>query len=151
MNTQAKKVADAIVANDIAFNELVDILADALPELDYTLEAVSAFAKSVKGFLPKGDKPNIGNIVNACHMAGADRKVAFWFTCQKGLGLCKDPSVIPHLDKLYGKSKRQENANSKKTKKTKIQQAFDSVSKTIDKLGLNKAQRDALAELIKGI
>ena len=141
-NTNAKTVANAIVANDKTFNELVELLATALLELDYTLEAVAGFAKSVKGFIPKDVKPNIGNIVNACYMAGADRKVAYWFTCQKGLGLCKDPSVIPHLDKLYGKSKRQ--STSGKDKKSEIEKAVD----YIEKLGMSANQLTELSKII---
>lgn len=144
-----KKVAAAIVTSEKALEALVELLADNLSELDYTAEAVNAFGASVKKHLPKGTKPNVMNMVNACHMAGADRKVSYWFV--QGLAICKDPSIIPHLNKLYGQSDRQAKANSNKPKKTKIQQAFDSVSKTIEKLGLTKAQRDALAEMIKGI
>ena len=140
--TNAKTVANAIVANEKTFDELVEILATALPELDYTLEAVAGFAKSVKGFIPKGLKPNVGNIVNACCAAGGDRKVAFWFT--KGLGICKDPSIIPHLDKLYGQSKRQAKANASKTEKTEVEKAVD----YIEKLGMSANQLTELAKII---
>lgn len=148
MNTSnAKNVAQAITDNEKTFNKLVELLADTLPTLDYTLEAVAGFAKSVKGFIPKGIKPNVGNVVNACCAAGADRKVAFWFT--KGLGICKDPSIIPHLDKLYTKSTRQAKANAQKEEKSEAQILFELVTKRMEKM--DKKQADAFRKLIKAI
>jgi hypothetical protein len=147
MQDTTKLVAIAIVENEKSLEALVDLLAANLSDLDYTAEAVNAFAEGVRKHLPKGMKPNVMNMVNACHMAGADRKVSYWFV--QGLKICKDPSIIPHLNKLYDKSNRQAKANALKEEKSEAQALFDLVSKRLEKM--DKKQSNAFKKLIKAI
>lgn len=142
-----KKVAAAIVTSEKALEALVELLADNLSELDYTAEAVNAFGASVKKHLPKGTKPNVMNMVNACHMAGADRKVSYWFV--QGLAICKDPSIIPHLNKLYGQSDRQAKANASKEEKSEAQALFELVTKRLEKMDNKQAAQ--FKKLVKAI
>ena len=149
MNTQAKKVAAAIVTSEKAYDELVDLLASTLSELDYESEVVNAFAKDVKKGFPAKFKPSVGMMVAACHEAGADRKVTYWFVGEKGLNICKDPSVIPHLDALYGKSNRQAKANAAKEEKSEAEALFELVTKRLEKM--DKKQSAAFKKLIKAL
>lgn len=146
-NDTTKLVANAIVENEKSLEALVDLLAANLSELDYTAEAVNAFGASVKKHLPKGTKPNVMNMVNACHMAGADRKVSYWFV--QGLAICKDPSIIPHLNKLYDQSTRQAKANALKEEKSEAQALFELVTKRMEKM--DKKQANAFKKLIKAL
>ncbi len=147
--TNAKEVASAIVTSQEALDKLVDLLASTFSEMDYESEVVNAFAKEVKKSFPPKFKPSVGMMVAACHQAGADRKVTYWFVGEKGLGLCKDPSVIPHLDALYGKSTRQAASNATKEEKSDAQILFELVSKRMEKM--DKKQVNEFKKLIKGI